>query len=83
MSGDRLTHVDFRIGKNLRYGRTRTLISKGEGTQVDPRTRPKRPGAGLLLPAYSNPPPLRLPAFVKSSTVAVKKSTVIRFRKAQ
>jgi hypothetical protein len=25
--GDRLTHVDFRVGKNLRYGRTQTLIS--------------------------------------------------------
>jgi hypothetical protein len=27
MYGDRLTAIDVRIGKNLRYGRTRTLVA--------------------------------------------------------
>jgi hypothetical protein len=27
MYGDRLTQVDFRVGKNFRYGRTRTLVA--------------------------------------------------------
>jgi len=67
MYGDRLTQVDMRIGKNLRYGRTKTLVALGMFNLFNSNT-PDVYNQSYVNPAtYLNPQSITVGRFLKIS----------------